>query len=228
MGMHSRGQETRQRILEEACKLFGEKGFRDATHAEICSKAGSNVAAINYHFGSKEALYRAVFEHLSQRAEELYPFDEGLAPDASPEQRLYTFILAFLRRSFDPERLTHLHRIRMSEMFDPTGLLDEVMERQLASDRSRILGILRELMGPDVPQRAVEWCEMSVVGQCLMVAHGPRDHRHKDIFGISEVGIDRVAQHICEFSLAGVETVARKAKGSIGGTSCPVNQEQIG
>lgn len=210
MSGHKRGQETRQRILEEACIVFGEKGFRDATHAEICRRAGSNVAAINYYFGSKEELYRAVFEHLLQRNEELYPFDEGIKPDATPEQRLRAFIRAFLRRGFDKEPLKHLHNIRMTEMFDRSGHLDEVMEKWLSRDRSYILGLLRQMMGPDVPQRDVEWCEMSIVSQCFVVSHRPRDDTRKDIFGIEEAGVERLAEHVQAFSLAGIKAIARK------------------
>ena len=206
----TRGQETRQRILEEACKVFGEKGFRDATHAEICKFAGANVAAINYYFGTKEHLYKAVFEHLSGLAETLYPFDQGISESASPEEQLHAFVRAFLGRVFDPEQLRYLHRIRMAEMFDPTGLLDEVMDQHLAKDRGHILGILRQLLGAGVPERDLSWCEMSIVGQCLMVAHGPRDDRHKDIFGFNEAGVDLLAGHIKDFSLAGVEAIRRK------------------
>ena len=51
------GLETRQRLLEPASEVFAQKGFRDATIAEICREAGANVAAVNYHFGSKGELY---------------------------------------------------------------------------------------------------------------------------------------------------------------------------
>lgn len=211
MTERTRGQETRQRILEEACKVFGEKGFRDATHTEICSRAAANVAAINYYFGTKESLYRAVFEHLSVRAEDLYPFGEGLPDDAPPELRLRAFIHAFLGRIFDPEELRSLHYIRMAEMFDPTGLLDDLMERYLAGDRAHILGILRQLLGPGASRQDLEWCEMSVVGQCLMAARGPRDDRGKDLFGFNEAGVDRIAGHIVEFSVAGIEAIRQRS-----------------
>ncbi len=210
----TRGQETRQRILEEACKVFGERGFRDSTHADICARAGANVAAINYYFGTKEALYRTVFEYLSGKSEALYPFDEGVPKNGTPEARLHAFIRAFLRRVFDPDELRNLHRIRMAEMFDPTGLLDEVMDQQLNKDRSYILGILRELTGPETPTRSLEWCEMSIVGQCLMVAHGPRDDRHQDIFGFNVAGVDLLAEHILEFSLAGVAAICGRSNAS--------------
>ena len=48
---------TRGKLLAAAGEIFAEKGFRETTIAEICLKAGTNVAAVNYHFGSKEALY---------------------------------------------------------------------------------------------------------------------------------------------------------------------------
>ena len=148
MTMPRRGQRTKERILEEACKVFAEKGYRDATHIEICSRAGANAAAVNYYFSSKEALYRAAFEHLTQLADLLHPLDGGLSPDTPPEQRLHALIRAHLNLVSDPERLGSLYRIHMSEMFDSTGLLTEVMARRLVRDRQLTLGILGELLGP--------------------------------------------------------------------------------
>src|SRR5688572_23935590 len=49
--------EPRQRLLESAEELFAQRGFDGTTVREICDRAGMNVAAINYHFGDKEALF---------------------------------------------------------------------------------------------------------------------------------------------------------------------------
>ncbi|HOV74279.1 MAG TPA: CerR family C-terminal domain-containing protein [Candidatus Hydrogenedentes bacterium] len=205
-----RGQETKDRILEAACKVFSEKGYRDGTHAEICRRAGTNVAAINYYFESKESLYRAVFEHLEEKAESLYPLSGGVPETAEPEQRLQGFIHAHLSRMFDPVRLGHLHHIRMGEIFEPTGLLDDLLERSLANGRKQILGILRELLGPQVPERDVTWCEMSIVGQCFMGAPGPRDKGPRVVFGLAASNVDQLAEHILRFSLAGVRAIREK------------------
>ncbi len=53
--------ETRNRILEVAEKLFAEKGFRGVSVREITSSAKVHLSAINYHFGFKESLYLEVF-----------------------------------------------------------------------------------------------------------------------------------------------------------------------
>lgn len=59
-----RGAETRSRLIEAALEVFGHKGFEGASTREIASAADANLAAIVYHFGGKEELYRAVAEQV--------------------------------------------------------------------------------------------------------------------------------------------------------------------
>src|SRR5215469_4812704 len=61
-----RGEETRARILEAALELFAASGFEGASTRTIAEQAGVNLPAIQYYFGSKEGLYRAVVEQFSQ------------------------------------------------------------------------------------------------------------------------------------------------------------------
>jgi AcrR family transcriptional regulator len=53
--------ETRTRILDAAEELFMQHGFEGTSMRALTSKAGVNLAAVNYHFGSKDALIEAVF-----------------------------------------------------------------------------------------------------------------------------------------------------------------------
>ncbi|MDM7464328.1 MAG: TetR/AcrR family transcriptional regulator, partial [Tepidimonas taiwanensis] len=53
--------ETRSRILDAAEVLFMEHGFEATSMRMITSMAGVNLAAVNYHFGSKDALIQEVF-----------------------------------------------------------------------------------------------------------------------------------------------------------------------
>ena len=61
MAVRRDGIESKDRLLKAATEVFAEKGYRDATVAEICRRAESNVAAVNYHFGSKGALYATLW-----------------------------------------------------------------------------------------------------------------------------------------------------------------------
>ncbi len=55
-----RGERARTRLIAEAERIFSEKGYATASTREICAAAGLNVAAIHYHFGGKDGLYREV------------------------------------------------------------------------------------------------------------------------------------------------------------------------
>ena len=54
--------ETKERILDAAERLFADEGFAATSLRQITAEAGVNLAAVNYHFGSKESLLTAVFE----------------------------------------------------------------------------------------------------------------------------------------------------------------------
>ena len=54
--------ETKERILDVAERLFADRGFAATSTRDITGEAGVNLAAVNYHFGSKEALLESVLE----------------------------------------------------------------------------------------------------------------------------------------------------------------------
>jgi len=204
MRIRKDGEQTRRKILATALQVFGEKGFHDATHAEICRRAGANTAAINYHFGSKDGLYQAAWEHAIEQMDELHPVDGGVGEDAPATERLRGKIRALLHRFTDP-RLGHFHSIRMMEMLNPTGLLDEVFAKKLASYREHLRGILRALLGPEATDDDIELCELSVISQCHAVRVGTHHKGHGPPWRFTAADVDRLAEHITRFSLAGIE-----------------------
>jgi AcrR family transcriptional regulator len=67
-GARQRGEDTRRRILETALGLFAAEGFDSASTRAIAERAGVNLPAIQYYFGSKEGLYRAAIAHIGEQA----------------------------------------------------------------------------------------------------------------------------------------------------------------
>ena len=63
-------KDTAERILDAAEALFSEKGFAETSLRNITTKASVNLAAVNYHFGSKKELIKAV---MSRYMNELSP-----------------------------------------------------------------------------------------------------------------------------------------------------------
>jgi AcrR family transcriptional regulator len=80
--------DTVDRILDAAEVLFAERGFSETSLRMITSKAKVNLAAVNYHFGSKNALIHAVFARfltpysatLEEYFDELESKSEGRVP----------------------------------------------------------------------------------------------------------------------------------------------------
>ena len=60
--MNNKAQHTKSRVLDVAEELFGEQGLDRVSIRDITKRAKVNLAAIYYHFGSKEDLIAAVFE----------------------------------------------------------------------------------------------------------------------------------------------------------------------
>lgn len=212
----SDGRETSEQLLAASCEIFAAKGFRDATIAEICAKAKVNTAAASYHFGGKAALYVASWRYAFERSLRIYPPDGGVAPDASPEERLHGRILSIMRRIIDPE--SHALDIVHKEMANPTGLLVEPMRRSMEPIFQGLNAVVRELLGPCATERQVRLCQMSIRAQCF----GPllRERRRKmAVPGKLPPGpepllddVETLAEHVTRFCLAGIREIRKGAE----------------
>ena len=207
---------TRERLLESACEVFAKKGYRDATVADICERAGANVAAINYYFGDKKSLYVEAWRLSFNRSLEAYPPDNGIPSDACAEERLRGRILAVMRRLADPKN--NEFEIIWREQMNPTGLLSEVMRKSIEPLREELGHIIRELLGESTSERQVLLCERSIMAQCFDVMIRARRRGVFMAAGIKtgqlpeEPGIETVAEHITRFSLAGIREIRRQVE----------------
>ncbi|HEY3376037.1 MAG TPA: CerR family C-terminal domain-containing protein [Armatimonadota bacterium] len=209
--MHIRkdGEATREKILQAACLVFGEKGFHQATHTEISRTAGVNSALINFHFGTKEGLYRAVWEYVDRDVERRYPIDGGVPASAPAAERLYGRVLSLLNRALDPQ-LNGFHGIRTMEIVHPTGMLDEAMTTRLRKFRTYTQSIIGELLGPASTARTLVLCEMSVISQCQVIMPPPPGQRKK-CHHFVHADVEELARHITRFSLAGISAIREQS-----------------
>jgi AcrR family transcriptional regulator len=63
--VQARGEDTRRRILEAALHLFAAHGYEGTSTRQIAERAGVNLPAIQYYFGNKEGLYRAIIHDIT-------------------------------------------------------------------------------------------------------------------------------------------------------------------
>jgi AcrR family transcriptional regulator len=207
----ARSQDTRQRLLEAAGEVFAERGFRDATIQEICRRADANIAAVHYHFGDKEQLYRELIQYAEDCAVESYPAD--VAPDAPAEKRLRAHIESFLLRLLDEGNPTWLGKLMAREMSQPTPALDVIVQEKIRTTYQRVNVIVRELLGPGASEDDVRACVLSVQGQCLFYHHcRPVITRLFPGLSFGREQVPKLAEHITRFSLAGIPAIAGARK----------------
>ena len=204
---------TKQRLLEAAGELFAERGFRNTNVRDICRRAGANVAAVNYHFRDKEALYAAVFQYAGACAIQTGRAENGAGRPWSPEQRLRGFIRGLLDSFFDGGRPAWLMKLVALEMIEPTRLLDALVEERIRPDYTRLKSIVRDLMGGRPDEAAVGLCAFSIVGQCTFYRHNRSVVARLcpgQTYGPDEV--ERLADHITAFSLGALAAFKRRGQ----------------
>ena len=102
--------DTKTRILDAAEKLFVEHGFEATSLRSLTSTAGVNLAAVNYHFGSKEELFQAVLTRRldpmnQERIELLGRIEREAAGRAlSCEKILFAMLIPALKLARDEKR----------------------------------------------------------------------------------------------------------------------------
>lgn len=203
-----RAAETRRRLLEAAGEVFAEHGFRVATVQEICRRADANIAAVNYHFSDKEQLYREVIRYAEEQHGAAHP--RQLAPGTSAAERLHAHVEWFLLHLLDEGRPAWHGRLMAREMIEPTAALDDLVEGHIRESNVRLLGIVRELMGPRASEEQVRTSAFSITGQCLFYRHcEPVIRRLHPEVRIGRAEVPALAAHVTRFSLAGLRAIVQ-------------------
>lgn len=203
--------DTRDRLIAAAAQVFAEVGFRQATVREICDRAEANVAAVNYHFGDKQGLYDAVFRYAQKCVP---PPSIGEDPSAPAEVRLREFIRGFLVKLLAHSDAALHGKIWAREMVDPTPVMDRVVSETIKPHQQLLEELVREMVGNGLSAEQVRLCALSVIGQCLHYRHCcPVLERLFPDLQFSAEFLDRLAEHITDFSLGALEGFRRTQGG---------------
>jgi AcrR family transcriptional regulator len=211
-----KGEQTKHHLIDAAQRLFAEQGFRRTSVRDIANAAGSNVAAVNYHFGSKENLYREVFLSHKKKARE-----RGVAAiskileesQGSPNlgEVLESFALAARKgRDSTDTRVWRMliERELVERQLDPRFVFEEVL-----APIEKALSKAIEAACPGVPPKAVHRCVHSFWAQL--------DHlrRFELYFGdidnkeLPWINTKESIRHIVKFTSAGIQAHQKQKRG---------------
>lgn len=201
---------TKERLLKAAGEIFAEKGFRDATVAEICEMADANIAAVNYHFGDKESLYDAVWRHAFDVTRTTYPLDEGLPEKPSMEDYLFSYANSILHRIFCEDEAGLFPKLLHREMAAPTLALDRIAEETLFPQNKFMGTAIEDALGKQLSEQQLRLCMQSVIGQCVFYNFSrPMRERLLGKTSLTKEEIERIARHIATFSIGGLKEIQK-------------------
>ena len=162
--------DTKTRILDAAELLFMEHGFEATSLRQLTTAAGVNLAAVNYHFGSKEELFKGVLTRrldpmnqeridLLQRVE-----DEAGTRPPSVEKVIYAMLIPALRLARDEERGgKHFLRVLGRAYADPAPFIRHFLSAQYAE----MIGRYKEAFSralPHLSRQELSWRLHFVMG----------------------------------------------------------------
>ncbi|MCZ2496944.1 DUF1956 domain-containing protein [Xylophilus sp. Kf1] len=132
---------TRERLLDNALRLFSERGFARTSTRALAEAAGANLAAIRYYFGDKAGLYRATFHELCNNCGASVDFDRH----PSLESLLPAYYDSFVEPLKQGERMQQAMRLYIREMLEPTEQWQTERERDARQHAGLVAALGRAL-----------------------------------------------------------------------------------
>lgn len=199
---------TRQRILSAAERLFAERGFEATSIRAIVAKARVNQAAINYHFGGKDGLYREVLHEAFRAMTENQVAHAREAGELSAEDA----VAAFIRRQLWPlmsrdEMSRHL-RIFNWETVRPTAVFRKLMSEEAAPFMGVAVDLVRRFL-PEADQRTLLLAAIWLIGQCSVFVRN-REQLAGAPFALTldETAVESLARLITRWVVGGLGQAA--------------------
>lgn len=197
--VQDRGEATRQRLIEAALAVFGEAGFEGASTRMLADRAGANLAAIPYHFRSKEGLYRAAAQSIVDRmAEKAGPLLEEIEHALKHARPLRSEAIRLLHQYTDTlvailvgsREADSWSAFICKEQLQPGAAFDILYEGMMRRIGEACAGLLAAIFKQPKSDPAISLRAITIFGQILIF----RTNRHVALrkLGWKEFSSDRV------------------------------------
>jgi AcrR family transcriptional regulator len=198
--------DTRDRILDAAERLFAQFGFDGTSLRQITVGASVNLAAVNYHFGSKEDLYAQVFIRriVPINAQRHAMLDHALQLAGDNPVPLRAIFESFIRPVFEmADRSPSFLPLLARNVGAPPAFMSKVIEAQFRPLITRYHAALREAV-PHLDPKTMFWRMHFIVGATLHCAshHFTIDQISGGLCHTHDV--EEMLRHLVDFAVAGM------------------------
>lgn len=210
----ARSVDTRERILDAAERLFMAHGYEGTSMRQITGEASVNLAAVNYHFGTKESLMQEVFRRRldwlnEERMRVLGEMEiEAAGKPLKPSQIVDGFFGTLLRLADDQERGgVTFRRLLGRTLTEPSEFIRTFLAHEYAAVMERYKQALFKAL-PDVPKAEIVWRFHFMLGATSYAIAGTDALRLVTDWQIEEADavdrIDRLVPRLMSFLLGGL------------------------
>lgn len=211
----SDGEDTRARLLAAALQLFAERGFVQTSVRAIADAAGTNVAAIAYHFGDKARLYTATFYEPFGSGSDLIPAFAD--PALSLPEALSRYFTGFLEPLKHDGLMRQSLRLHVREMLEPTHVWPELIERECRAPHMALVGLLCRHLGVRRVDDDLHRLAFSIAGLVIQM-WTQRDALQAIAPALAAPAeADRWAERLAGYALAMVEAEATRRRSAAAG-----------
>jgi len=202
---------TREHLLEAAGYVFAKKGFERSTAKEICERAGTNAAAVNYHFGGIEALYAAVLDEARSRILSVRAIELAVEGKIDPRKKLEAALEVIVQTLLGPVSSSWVLQVFGRDMVTPSPTTYAAKEKLILPLARILRGFVGELMGlPEDAPAVARSCLTLMAPICILIVGDRRMmKRALPSFGLGADDAPDLARHMVDYALAGLEAIAR-------------------
>lgn len=101
-----------------------------------------------------------------------------------------------------------MRRLELMELANPTGLINEAWQEEIAPRQKEMAELIRQIMGPEASETTVQMCELSIVNQCRGYMVLPMENLgFLEGKQLTSERVEQVAEHTVQFSLAGIRAI---------------------
>lgn len=204
----SDGQATRAHILETGGRVFAERGYAHVTSKEICRRAGTNQAAVNYHFGSKDGLYEAVLIEAHRQLVDLDDLSAWMAGDGDARGKLRA-VLAHLMGLALRREAAWGFRVLLREVLNPSPLMPSLVGNAMRPKARLLLRLVSEITGLPPGHPTAQRGLFFTVVPCILMALAPQPLKAGVLPAINQ-DPQALTDELMRYVLAGLEAVAAK------------------
>lgn len=197
---------AKTKLIDSAIEVFSQYGYRNAKISDIVAGAEANIAAVNYHFGSKENLYMEAIRKSHEISEHSYPTRVDHPEATKPKEKIASYVRSCLKRSFDTGPAGRYSRIFAKTMYSPDSPVKRVLDEAHDLELDYIHEMLVDYYGTDTPA-LIYLAKINVVCLSSVMANYPITSSKIFQESPTEAEIDSVIESQVNVVLAALESL---------------------